>query len=110
MSVALPQPIADYFAADADKANRGRVAACFTDDAVVKDEGHTYTGRAAIQRWKESSSTKYTYTSTPIACVEHDGTTIVTSHLVGDFPGSPLDLRYRFVLAGAQIAALAIAP
>jgi hypothetical protein len=32
----------------------------------------------------------------------------VTSHLVGDFPGSPVDLRYFFVLDGDKIASLEI--
>lgn len=36
------------------------------------------------------------------------GRTIVTSHLVGDFPGSPIDLRYLFVLADTKIAQLEI--
>jgi len=34
----------------------------------------------------------------------------VTSHLVRDFPGSPVDLRYFFILDGDQIAALEIIP
>jgi hypothetical protein len=34
--------------------------------------------------------------------------TVVTAHLTGDFPGNPVDLRYRFKLAGAEIVALEI--
>jgi len=34
----------------------------------------------------------------------------VTSHLVGDFPGSPMNLRYRFTLERGKIASLEIAP
>ena len=34
----------------------------------------------------------------------------MTSHLEGDFPGSPLDLRYFFTLDGDKIAALEIIP
>jgi hypothetical protein len=33
----------------------------------------------------------------------------VTSHVVGDFPGSPVNLRYFFVLEGDKIASLEIA-
>jgi hypothetical protein len=33
---------------------------------------------------------------------------VVTAHVAGDFPGSPIDLRYAFVLAGDRIARLEI--
>ena len=32
----------------------------------------------------------------------------VTARVTGDFPGSPVDLRYRFTLEGATIARLEI--
>ncbi|AZF43184.1 hypothetical protein C4J87_3028 [Pseudomonas sp. R1-43-08] len=106
MTLALPPAIARYFAADAAKA--GDFSECFTADAVVKDEGHTYVGLTAIQAWKTDTAGKYSYTSEPFACEEQGGKTVVTSHLVGDFPGSPLDLRYRFSLERDRIAALEI--
>jgi hypothetical protein len=108
MSINLPVPVAAYFTADADKVNRSAVALCFTENAVVKDEGHTYTGRAAIQRWKES--TKFQYSSEPFVSEDSNGMTVVTSHLVGNFPGSPVDLRYFFKIDGDKIAALEIIP
>lgn len=104
----LPQPIAAYFTAD--KGDVELLAQCFTHDAIVKDEGHTYKGRAAIQAWKTEASTKYQYTCEPFSCEESAGQTIVTSHLVGNFPGSPVDLRFIFTLAGDQIAKLEIIP
>ena len=52
----LPAPISDYFAADAKNAEA--VAQCFTDDAVVRDEGKTYVGREAIRAWKAEASAK----------------------------------------------------
>lgn len=56
MSVSLPKPVAAYFSADLS--NGETVAQCFTEDAVVKDEGLTYIGVAAINEWKTSSSKK----------------------------------------------------
>ncbi|MDR6513001.1 hypothetical protein J2792_003889 [Novosphingobium capsulatum] len=107
MAVELPEPIASYF--DADKGqNAERIAACFTPTAVVKDEGHTYTGRDAIRRWKDEASAKYTYSSEPFSIANEDGRVIVSSHLTGDFPGSPIDLRYVFTLDGVQISELEI--
>jgi hypothetical protein len=104
----LPEPIAPYFSAD--KSNIESIARCFTNDAVVKDEGHTYAGIEAIRRWKDESSTKYTYTSEPFAVEQRDGATVVTSRLTGNFPGSPIDLRFFFRLERGKIAFLEIIP
>lgn len=106
MPISLPKPIDTYFAAD--RGDSDLVARCFTDNAVVKDEGHTYDGLAAIKQWKTDSSKKYTYTSAPFACEEKDGKTIVTCRLTGNFPGSPVDLRFFFGLEGDKIAFLEI--
>src|SRR5207253_9840306 len=54
MTLNLPKPIAAYFAAD--KADGEAVSQCFTEDALVKDEGHTHQGRAAIKQWKTASA------------------------------------------------------
>jgi hypothetical protein len=61
-----------------------------------------------IAQWKTDSSSKYTYTSEPFATEDKAGKIVVTSHLVGNFPGSPVDLRYFFVLDGDKIASLEI--
>jgi len=104
----LPKPVAAYFIAD--EVDGEAVSQCFTANAVVKDEGHTHKGRVAIREWKADVSTKYKYTCEPLACEEQDGKTVVTSHLVGDFPGSPVDLRFFFELEGDKIASLEITP
>ena len=108
MSVTLPEPIAAYFVAD--KTSPAAVARCFTSDAVVKDEGHTYVGPPAIEKWKADASGKYEYTIEPLSSEQKDGTTVVTSRLTGTFPGSPITLRFSFRLERGKIAALEIAP
>ena len=108
MTLNLPKPIAAYFTAD--KGDSEAVAECFTENAVVKDEGHTYHGRAAIKQWKADASTKYQYTSEPFACEQQDGKFVVTSRLTGNFPGSPVALRFFFELEGDQITSLEIIP
>jgi hypothetical protein len=102
------KPLATYFAAD--KNDSETLSQCFTENALVKDKGHTYKGRAAIKQWKTGTSTKYEYTSEPVACEEKDRIIVVTSHLVGNFPGSPVDLRFIFKLAGDKVASLEIIP
>jgi hypothetical protein len=108
MTVNLPTPVAAYFMAD--EVDGESVARCFTDDAVVKDEGHTYSGRAAIRKWKEDASAKYVYTSKLLVCEQKDGKIVVTCRLTGNFPGSPVDLRFFFELAGEKIASLEVLP
>ena len=108
MTLNLPKPVAAYFIAD--EADGEAVSRCFTDDAVVKDEGHTYNGRAAINKWKEDASAKYEYTSKPLTCEQQDGKIVVTCRLTGNFPGSPIDLRFIFEMAGEKIASLEVVP
>ncbi|WP_296744742.1 nuclear transport factor 2 family protein [Mesorhizobium sp.] len=108
MTLHLPDPIAAYFAAD--KRDGQAVARCFTKDATVKDERRTYAGLQEIRRWRTEVSDKYTYTSEPFAIQEADGLTIVKSHLAGNFPGSPVDLRYFFRLERGKISFLEIIP
>lgn len=106
MALALPKPIADYFAADAT--DGAAVAKCFTADAVVVDEKKTYTGRDAIAAWKSEASAKYEYVADPVTINDQGDRVIVTAHLTGNFPGSPVDLRYAFTLSGDAIARLEI--
>ncbi len=109
MSIDLPSPIAIYIAAE----NRGdpeAMAQCFAEHAVVRDEGKTIEGLAAIKQWKAETRKKYQHTVEPLACVEKDGKTIVTSRLAGNFPGSPIELRFIFKLVGDMIASLEIRP
>ncbi|MBN9143690.1 MULTISPECIES: nuclear transport factor 2 family protein [unclassified Novosphingobium] len=109
MDIELPLAIARYFAADqsSDGADIGEV---FAEHAVVRDERQTYTGREAIRQWKAAASAKYSYAAQPFALAEDGEARVVTAHLVGNFPGSPIDLRYRFTLDGDKIASLEIAP
>jgi len=102
----LPEPIAAYFQADSQ--DGGAVASCFTNDARVRDEGQTHEGIAAIKAWKVGTSSTYFYTTTPIKLEKTGRVHVVTGHVVGNFPGSPVDLRYRFTLERGKISLLEI--
>lgn len=102
----LPAPIAAYF--EADKHDGQAVARCFTKEGVVKDEGQTYVGLAAIDAWKTAASAQYSYTTEPVAFDKQDRHCIVTSRVTGNFPGSPVDLQYTFTLERGKIASLEI--
>jgi len=108
MTLDLPKAVTAYFTAD--KADGSAVAQCFTENAVVKDEGHTYRGRAAIKQWKTEASAKYQYTYEPLTCEQMGGKHVVTCRLTGNFPGSPVDLRFFFEIENDKIASLEIMP
>ncbi len=105
-TLTLPEPIAAYFAADPQGPEA--VARCFTAQAIVKDEGHTHTGLEAIRAWKAQTSARYTATTQPFAVDREPGSQRVRAHVAGNFPGSPVDLQYRFQLERGLIASLEI--
>lgn len=108
MTLELPKPIAAYFTAE--KGDSGAVAECFAENAVVKDEGHTHQGRDAIRQWKAEVSAKFQYTIAPFACEQNNGQFVVSSKVAGNFPGSPVILRFFFRLEGERIGSLEIIP
>ena len=107
MSQILPQSVEDYFdTANGDDA--APVAACFTLDAVVQDEGKTIAGRDAIAFWHTQARQKYQFHATVSSVSGTDERPVVTARLTGAFPGAPADLTYSFHLVGGRIAALEI--
>lgn len=106
--LSLPEPIEAYF--EADRRDGHAVARCFTTDGVVIDEGRTHAGLAAIAAWKTAASAKFAYLSAPFALEKSDRAYLVTSKVTGDFPGSPVNLRYAFTLERGKIASLEIKP
>jgi hypothetical protein len=101
----LPEPIAAYFAAEH---NPEALAHCFRAQAVMKDDGHTYTGVNEIKAFMAAASAKYSATSVPFALERQDGFQVVRARVTGNFPGSPIDLSYRFRLERGLIASLEI--
>jgi hypothetical protein len=104
----LPIPVAKYIAA-ANAQDINAVTACFSEGAVVRDEGKNRQGIAAIREWAEEVSKKYRPAVEVIDAAQTDGRTIVTGRVSGNFPASPIDLRYVFTLSGEKIARLEIA-
>lgn len=102
----LPIPIELYFSTGGGDAEA--VSQCFNETAVVKDDGHIHVGRAAIKQWIADAFAKYRATSEPFACDQTDGEFIVASHVAGNFPGSPIDLRFSFKLEAGKIESLEI--
>ncbi|MDR7093105.1 nuclear transport factor 2 family protein [Hydrogenophaga laconesensis] len=104
-SLNLPEPIATFFAAEHDP---DALATCFTAQAVLKDDGHSYAGIDAIQAFMAEASARYNATSVPFASHREDDLQLVRANVTGNFPGSPIVLSYRFRLEGDLIASLEI--
>jgi hypothetical protein len=107
MPINLPKPVAAYFAAEKAQ-DAGALARCFATDGVVRDEGGTFTGTAAIERWNAAARAKYHHTVEPLSVTERDGGIVVLGRVAGQFPGSPVDLQHVFGLDGEKIASLEI--
>ena len=107
MTLSLPEPIASYFAADR-AGDASALARCFTAEGVVRDEGGTFTGIAAIQQWHMRAKAKYHYTVEPLSVNARDGEVVVVGKVAGDFPGSPITLQHAFRVTGHKIVALEI--
>jgi hypothetical protein len=107
MNVKLPEAIEAYFDADRN-GNRETIANAFTENGIVKDKGKIHRGCDAIRMWMADESQQYDYTVEPFLISNEHGKTVVTAHAVGSFPGSPIDLRFLFVLADNKVAELEI--
>jgi hypothetical protein len=105
--VDLPTPISIYIAAE-NSGDAEALAKCFAKGAVVRDEGKTIEGLAAIKQWKAETKKKYQHTVEPLTVAQEDGKIIVTNRLTGNFPGSPIELEFVFTLEGDKIASLEI--
>ena len=107
MSTALPQPMSDYFV-HANAGNAPAAAKCFGLDGSVLDEGKTLTGRAAIAHWLYTSRQAYNAHLTPLRTEGSAGSPLVHVEVEGNFPGSPLVLKFQFRLADKLIRQLEI--
>ena len=107
MSLQLPKPIADYFAAE-ESSDTDVLALCFLDDAVVLDEGRSIRGLDAIKAWKRETRAKYQYSVQALGVSQDSDSVKVPVRLTGNFPGSPRDVEYTFNLNNGKIASLEI--
>jgi hypothetical protein len=84
----LPTIIADLLAAQAKFDSIG-YANCFSETAVVFDEGETHKGKTGIQQWNEKTNAKYRTVPEPIEFTTNAQTGMLTAKVSGTFAGSP---------------------
>lgn len=105
MNLPLPPPLARWVTA-MNSHDSAAVTTCFTDDAVVEDEGHTYRGAAEIKAWITSAFSRYQPVLEVTDCSEGPEGFVLTGPVSGNFPGSPVVLHYHLTLQGDRIATL----
>jgi SnoaL-like protein len=107
MPVNLPRPIALYIEAE-NSGDANLFDQCFAEGATVRDENETHKGFGAIKKWKAETKKKYQHTVDPLRIAERDDKFIATNRLVGNFPGSPIELEFVFTLDRDKIVSLEI--
>jgi hypothetical protein len=88
--------------------NSDAYIACFTDNAVVQDEGKDIQGTNAIKEWNEWSSKEYHANLEALRLVNKNEDMVLTATVSGNFEGSPVNLDYHFTISNDKIAALKI--
>lgn len=107
MTLTLPAILGDMVAAH----NAHDIEAflvCFSADAIVRDEGRTHHGQPALRAWFEEVSRKYRPVFTVNDLTYCDGEPVLAGEVSGDFPGSPIALRYYLGLEDGKIVSLRI--
>lgn len=108
MNIQLAAPIKKYFEIS-NAADPAGLKNCFNTDAVVLDEGGTYQGHSAITAWFSETRQKYAFSAKPLSTTRHEQHEIVVAEVSGNFPGSPIELSYTFLLQEGKIQSLEIA-
>lgn len=101
----LPKAVADLVKAQNDF-DSVAYAKCFTETAVVFDEGKTHEGRKEIESWINKANKKYQAVMKPIDYSETEHT--LKTEISGTFPGSPIIMTYHYEFDDGLIQSLRI--
>jgi uncharacterized protein (TIGR02246 family) len=107
MALDMPEPVAEYMAAEEAK-DADALSRCFTEDGTVHDEGQDYHGRDSIRQWKRAADAKYRYILRVVNVQTFGDLVTVRARLTGKFPGSPVELDHIFKLSNNKIVSLEI--
>jgi ketosteroid isomerase-like protein len=107
MNLELPPIIQKYVEASSQHDVKS-ILACFSDDAVVHDEGETLRGKNAIDSWIVKTIEKYKFQFKPLSIKEDNVGVVVPMEVSGTFDGSPVTLDYRFTIESDKIRSLTI--
>lgn len=103
----LPKVVSDLVKAQ-DNFDSVAYANCFSEAAVVFDEGKTYNGRKEIEYWIANANKQFKTVMKPINFVAEEKTSILSAEISGTFDGSPVVLNYHFEIIDEKIQSLKI--
>ncbi|MGX5854362.1 nuclear transport factor 2 family protein [Dyadobacter jiangsuensis] len=83
-------------------------ANCFSETAVVFDEGKTHNGKKEIERWIADSNERYKATIKPVGFEEKETKSLLMAETSGNFEGSPIVLTYHLEIADGLIQSLKV--
>jgi len=83
-------------------------ANCFSETAVVFDEGKTHRGRKEIEDWIADANERYEATMKPLSFEEKEAESILKAEVSGNFDGSPIVLSYHLEIGDELIQSLKI--
>ena len=107
MSVILPRVIEEYI--NASNAHDVKaILSCFSDHALVQDEGKDFQGKKLIEDWVVKTIEKYKFQFKPLSVKAEEPEVVVTVEVSGTFAGSPVSPDYHFTIQGDKILSLAI--
>ena len=81
---------------------------CFSDDAMVFDEGKTHKGKDEIKNWNEKTNEEYKTKLEAIDVFNEGQITVLSTKVSGTFDGSPIVLKYNFEIKNDKISSLKI--
>jgi ketosteroid isomerase-like protein len=104
----LPRIIQEYL--DASNAHDVKaILSCFSDEAVVHDEGETLHKKKAIEGWIAKTIERYKFQFKPLTVKDDNAEVVVGVEVSGTFDGSPVSLDHRFAIKNDKILSLTIA-
>lgn len=103
----LPKVLSDLVTAQ-NNFDSVAYANCFSQTAVVFDEGKTHNGRKEIEHWIADANERYKATMKTLTFKETEAESILKAEVSGDFDGSPITMSYHLQIAGELIQSLKI--
>ena len=101
-------PVAERLIEAQNSFNSQAYTACFTESAIVHDEGKTHRGKGEILAWIEESNEKYRSVMKAMDYEESGSDGVITAEVSGTFPGSPAVLKFHLGLKNDLIESLKV--
>jgi len=107
MMIKLPEIIKKYINASNEHDVKS-ILSCFSDDALVHDEGEELRGKKSIEGWIVKTIEKYKFQFKPLGIKGEDTEIVVAVEVSGTFNGSPVTLDYHFIIENDKISSLTV--